>query len=240
LFVSPYYKPYLGGIERVIERLAAESQLRRGVEAIGILTTNVYFPDRVMRGLPAHEVIDGVEVFRCTFRPSSLPNIFHSALAGYFSPGVARVIRDFKPDIIHYTYSEWWGANLTTYLVSCRTAHVLSTSFHELPNTNSTRPRFAVNRWLVPRMDVVQVQSDFERQQVRRAYRAPLERTVVIPPGVDMPDHTLDRAQRDSVTILAVGRLNAHKGQVQLVQMVQSLVMHEPDPLSRRRRACLS
>src|SRR5437764_14907571 len=96
LFVNPYYKPYFGGIERVIERLTAELRLSRGVEAIGILTTNVYFPDRIMQGLPAHEVIDGVEVFRCIFRPSSLPNIFHAALAGYFSAGVAGVIRGFN------------------------------------------------------------------------------------------------------------------------------------------------
>ena len=229
LFVNPYYKPYLGGVERVIERLTAELRRCRGVEATGVLTTNVYFPDRIMHGLPAHEVIDGVEVFRCTFRPSSLPNIFHAALAGYVCLEIPRVIREFKPDVIHYTYSEWWGANLNTYLASRRLPHVLSTFFHELPSAISTRPLFAVNRWLVPRMDAVHVVSDLERQQVHRVYGAPLERTVMILPGVDMPNHTPNRVARGSVTILAVGRLSAHKGQLQLVKMVQSLVMQEPD-----------
>jgi hypothetical protein len=54
-----------------------------------------------MHGLPAQEVIDGVEVFRCTFLPSTLPNIFHAARAGYVSLGIPRIIREFKPDVIH-------------------------------------------------------------------------------------------------------------------------------------------
>ena len=54
-----------------------------------------------------------------------------------------------------------------------------------------------MNRWLLPRMDAVHVVSDLEREQVHRVYAAPLERTVMIPPGVDIPlSHTEPRDAR--------------------------------------------
>src|SRR5947209_6806547 len=106
LFVNPYYKPYLGGIERIIERLSAELGKQARVAAVGVLTTRAFFPDRWMPDLPAHEVIDGVEVFRLTFKPAVIRPFFHARLAGYFSPDVPRVLRRFRPDVIHFTYSE--------------------------------------------------------------------------------------------------------------------------------------
>ena len=228
LFVNPYYKPYLGGIERIIERLSAELQTHPGVEAVGVLTTRVYFPDRVIHELPGHEIIDGVEIFRTTFKPSALPRLFHASNAGYISMDVPRILRRFKPDIIHFTYSEWWSANLAIYLSSRQTAHVLSTFFHDLPLVKRTLPLYLVNRWLTSRLGAVHVLTEVEREQVCRAYRTPRRRIVVIPPGVDVPEDIPDRSKRETVTILAVGRLNEHKGQLQLVEMVNQLLVEEP------------
>jgi glycosyltransferase involved in cell wall biosynthesis len=229
LFVNPYYKPYLGGIERIIERVGAYLRDHPRVEAVGVLTTRASFPDRWMRELPGHEMVDGIDVFRCTFRPSSIPRVFHAALSGYVSLDAIRVLRRFKPDVIHFTYGEWWAANLNVYLASARTPHVLSTFFHDVPHTPRTRPLYAVNRWLVPRMNAIHVLTEMERQQVHHAYRAHLDRTIVIPPGVETVDRIPDRSQKGDVTILAVGRLNAHKGQLRLVDMIRRIRQQRPD-----------
>jgi glycosyltransferase involved in cell wall biosynthesis len=182
-----------------------------------------------MHDLPDHEVIDGLDVFRCTFRPAAIPRVFHAALAGYVSPEVPRVLLRFKPDVIHFTCGEWWGANLTTYLASLGSRHVLSTIYHNMPHTRGTAPLYTVNRRLAPRMDVVHALTEVERQQVHDAYSAPLDRTIVIPPGIEPVTRVPDRAGRSRVTVLAVGRLNAHKGQLRLVSMVQRLVQDCPD-----------
>ena len=89
-------------------------------------------------------------------------------------------------------------------------------------------PLYTANRWLVSRMRAVHTLSEVERQQVHRAYRAPLDRTVVIPPGVDVPQTIPDRRGRDTVTILAVGRLNDDKGQLRLVRSIRELLRDEP------------
>ena len=230
LFVNPYYKPYMGGIERIIEQVGSQLLRRDEVEAVGVLTTRARFPDRWMSELPSHEWIDGIEVFRCRFVPSRIPRVFHAALAGYVSPQVSSVISRFRPSVIHFTYGEWWGANLTIYLATQKRAHVLSTFFHDIPHIASTAPLYWVNRRLIPRMDAIHTLTDSERQQVHAAYRAPLERTVVIPPGVDVPAEIPVHAPRDQVTVLAVGRLNPDKGPLQLVRIFARLRAEEDMP----------
>ena len=227
LYVNPYYKPYLGGIERIIEQLSGYMLRQPDVEAVGVLTTRAYFPDRILSDLPAHEVIDGVDVFRCTFKPSTLPRLFHAALAGYVSLDAPGVLRRFRPDVVHSTYSEWWAGNLEVFLCSRRSAHVQSMHYHELPLVKRTLPLFLANRWLAQRVDALQVQTEVEREQVRKAYRAPLSRTVIIPPGTDIPEAVPDRAARANsrpITILAVGRVTEHKGQFDLVRMIDAIL----------------
>jgi len=149
--------------------------------------------------------------------------VFHAALAGYVSPQVASVVSSFKPDVIHFTYSEWWGANLAIYLSTLGLPHVLSTFFHGNPHIWSTAPMYGVNRWLVPRMHAVHVLTEMERQQVHEAYSVPLQHAVVIPPGVDVVPRIRVRDREDATTILAVGRLNQDKGQLDLVRMAAKL-----------------
>jgi glycosyltransferase involved in cell wall biosynthesis len=228
LFVNPYYKPYLGGIERIIEQVSHHLLDYPDVEAIGLLTTRAHFPDRMMSELPAREQLDGIEIYRCTLRPIWLPRIFHPAMAGYFGFDVFKALRAFQPDIIHFMYSEWWSANLAIYLATWRTPHVLFAAFHNWPVTKRTLPLYTVNRWLGQRLDAVQVMTEIERTQVHQAYRVPLDRTTLTPPGVDIPDTIPDRSTRERLTILAVGRLSEHKGQIPLVQIVQQIAQEYP------------
>ena len=44
LFLTPYFRPYLGGIERAIEGLAFEYLDSPRVEAVGVLTGKYSFP----------------------------------------------------------------------------------------------------------------------------------------------------------------------------------------------------
>ena len=44
LYLTPYFRPYLGGIERAIEELSREIQRSPSVEAVGVLTTKYSFP----------------------------------------------------------------------------------------------------------------------------------------------------------------------------------------------------
>lgn len=223
LFVNPYYKPYLGGIERIIERMGQELESYSDIERVGVLTTRAHFPDRWMADLPSHEMMEGVEIFRCTFRPSRIPRVFHAALAGYVSAQVRSVIKNFRPDVVHFVYGEWWAGNVNVFLASPRARHVFSTIYHDVPRTRGTWPLYVANRWLVRRMDAVHVLSQFEQRQVEAAYSAPIQRTVVIPPGVDVPASFCRRPASNVTTILAVGRLNSHKGQLRLVEMVKRL-----------------
>src|SRR5207302_5594746 len=84
LFVTPYYKPYLGGIERAIEQLGG-SLLADGHD-VGVLTTHYAFPRRRMPGLPARQTIDGgVQLYRLPSWPRRAPPYFSVPLV-WFPP----------------------------------------------------------------------------------------------------------------------------------------------------------
>lgn len=230
LFVNPYYKPYLGGIERIIERLSIELRQQAKVEAVGVLTTRVYHPERrLIPDLKAHEVLDGIDIFRCTFRPQKLPHIFHADrifhvdMAGYVSVDLPRILRQFKPDIVHFTNVYWWAGNLETFLCSRRAVHVVSTFFHPVPKIKRTMPHYAVNRWITKRTEAIHVLSALERDQVGEAYGAVPRRTFIIPPGMNVLTSAPNRIATGPINILAVGRLQPQKGQMQLLEMLVEL-----------------
>src|SRR5438270_14002895 len=90
LFLTPYYKPYLGGIERVIERISAGLRRRDDVEAVGVLTTHFAFPRKWMPGLPEREQMDdGVEILRLPAWPHVAPPYFSVPLV-WFPPHALR------------------------------------------------------------------------------------------------------------------------------------------------------
>jgi hypothetical protein len=107
LFLTPYYKPYLGGIERVIERLTTGLLRRPDVAATGVLTTHFAFPRQHMAGLPAVEDIDGgVRIFRVPGGPKKAPPYFSVPLVWFPPRAFRQVIERFRPDILH-----WVGAS---------------------------------------------------------------------------------------------------------------------------------
>jgi glycosyltransferase involved in cell wall biosynthesis len=225
LFVSPSYKPYLGGTERIVEQLSREYLQDGQVRKVGVLTTRMDFnamPPRENRSLPEEDVIDGLRVFRVRFWPKRLA-YFYCLPAGLFSWKARRILRDFRPDIVHFLLTEWYFANLWIYLLTrsaCR--HVFTIAFHEYPERLRYLPMKLLNGLLGRAVDKVQAYSPHLRTRIMAAYRIPSEKIEIIPLGVaTSPQMTRGKkpASEKGLLLLSVGRLCEDKGQLELVQV---------------------
>ena len=111
LFLTPYFRPYLGGIERAIEQLSFQMQRSDSVEAVGVLTTKYSFPRRPQPTWEDQEIsIEGISIYRLSGFPSrSLP--IHSVPLVWFSPlKLKQYLAEFNPDVIHFVGDGWfWG-----------------------------------------------------------------------------------------------------------------------------------
>ena len=215
LFVTPYYKPYLGGIERAIEQLAR--QLTARGHEVGVLTTSFAFPRRFMDGLPARETVDGaVRMYRIPAWPHRAPPCFSVPLVWFDPRSIGRALAEFRPDVIHWVGDGWFWAHGWTWRYGRHHAGIVFTpSFHRL------RPAY---RWLQPInvllsrvADRVTALSSIERRALRHTYLVPAARLEEVRWGVDDPRPVREEPPRgwdpDILTVLCVGRVGAHKGQ---------------------------
>ena len=86
MYLTPYYRPYLGGIERAIEELSHQIQQSPQVEAVGVLTTKYSFPRVAQPEWADRETLsDGVEVYRLPGFPRWSPPVYSVPLV-WFSP----------------------------------------------------------------------------------------------------------------------------------------------------------
>lgn len=243
LFVSPYFKPYLGGIERVIEKLALQFLQSGKVEKVGVLTTRWSFPRRYNQEWVDYEVIDGIEVFRIPSWPHTAPPFSQVPLV-WFSPlKIKKVIEQFQPDVICLMSDKWiWGnfwAWVSQRLMQKKVRVVYSLSFHKLTSKQQWLRPF--NFFLTRIVDKVQVITNYEKELVKKAYFTPESKFVVIPWGVSARQqdsktatqpkkHATPKTVRltgwpaDKLTILCVGRLSKHKGQAWLLQQYAEIV----------------
>lgn len=218
LFLTPYYKPYLGGIERVIERLSAGMQARPDVEAVGVLTTHFAFPRKHMEGLPAREVMDGgVQILRLPGQPRVAPPYFSVPLVWFPPAAIRAAIRRFRPTVLHWVGDGWfWGHAFSARYASSGTAVIFSPSFHTL-----TRDKFwlrPINMRLCRRADRVTALSSIELERVRAVYRVARAKQVLLPWAVDPDGEPPEpRAPGAPLTVLCVGRLGEHKNQRMLI-----------------------
>lgn len=218
LFCTPCYKPYFGGVERVVEQLVRRMSTCPDVEAVGIMTSYYRFPSQFMDGLPAREEMDGATIMRMSFFPRKLPYFYHLD-TGIVSSDMGRVIREFRPTHVHYTVYDWYLPNMQAYLLSrTQAAQIQSVYDHRFEPSFGTLPFQWVNGWLARQMDMVHVVSDRARSMVGETMQADSRRVKVIPLGADL--RPIDRAGRKSgerVTIVSVGRLSPNKGQIDLL-----------------------
>ena len=227
LFLTPYFRPYLGGIERAIERLSFGLLESPSVEAVGVLTTKYAFPR-----LPHPEWADreqtpeGISIYRLAGFPWTSPPLYSVPLVWFSPTRVRRYLEEFNPHVIHFVGDGWfWGHFWAWLWRKGRSRFVFTPSYHTLPKSRSWLKH--LNRFLCRRIDRVVPLTRQEAAQVARDYGAPPEKLTVIGWGASVLGNTAPAAGAasagpdDPLTILCVGRLSRHKGQAWLLDVYQ-------------------
>ncbi|MQF95752.1 MAG: glycosyltransferase family 4 protein [SAR202 cluster bacterium] len=225
LFLTPYFRPYLGGIERAIEQLSFQMQQSASIEAVGVLTTKYSFPRQPQPTWEDEETTsEGIAIYRLSgFPRRSLP--FYSVPLVWFSPlQVKRYLDEFQPDVIHFVGDGWfWGHFWAWFWRRDRARFVFTPSYHKLPPSKWwLKP---INAFLCHVADRVVALTGREAEDVHKAYLAPREKVGVIGWGATANEegHVIEhvvRSEEDGrpVTVLCVGRLGHHKGQRWLME----------------------
>lgn len=250
LFVTPYYKPYLGGIERVIEKLGAEFLNHEKISRVGVLTTKWVFPNNprepreYREDLPDHEIINGLQVYRIGSFPKTAPPFYQVPLV-WFSPlEIRHAINKFNPDVIQLMSDRWFWGNFWAWVWGHNRQVAFSLSFHQLDYGRQTRlPLWILKQFLRPinafltrRVSWVHAITKHERGLVQNTYWTPQEKFRIIPWGVDVSTQsTVHSAQlgknQDKAKILAVGRVSEHKGQFWLAERFLEAKLEKPAEL---------
>ena len=222
MFLTPYFRPYLGGIERAIEQLAFQLLESGEVAEVGVLTTKYSFPREAQPQWADRETTpEGIAIYRLKGFPKwSIP--LYSVPLVWFSPRqINRYLNEFDPDVVHFVGDGWfWGHIWSWFWYRRRARFVFTPSFHVLPWTRWWLRPF--NILVCNVMDRVVSLTGSEANQVHRTYLAPRSRQEVIgwgaaPPVVSERDSRGSGETGDPLTILCVGRLGWHKGQEWLV-----------------------
>ena len=231
LFLTPYYRPYLGGIERAIEQLSFQMQQSAAVEAVGVLTTKYSFPRCPQPTWDDRETTpEGVSIFRLSgFPRRSLP--IYSVPLVWFSPlRLKKYLDEFRPDVVHFVGDGWfWGHFWAWFWYRGRARFVFTPSYHTLPPSRWwLKP---INAFLCHVADRVVALTGGEAESVRRAYLAPKDKLGIIGWGTSINKNVNGRGDKDGpapeqdhsrlgeeletspLTVLCVGRLGKHKGQ---------------------------
>jgi glycosyltransferase involved in cell wall biosynthesis len=213
MFLTPYFRPYLGGIERAIERLCFQLMDSPRVDAVAVLTTKYAFPL-----VPHPEWSDrdatpeGIAIYRLKGYPQrSIP--LYSVPLVWFSPWqVRRYIREFNPNVVHFVGDGWFWGHFWSWIWYRRYAQfVFTPSYHTLPISRWwLRP---INAFICNVMDHVVSLTRQEARQVRRDYWAPGRKQAVIGWGASPLAEQIEAAADGTIYILCVGRLGEHKGQ---------------------------
>ena len=240
LFLTPYFRPYLGGIERAIEQLTFQIQKSGKVEAVGVLTTKYSFPRVAQPDWPDRETTDeGIFIFRLRGYPKrSIP--LYSVPLVWFPPLRLRAfLKEFNPNVIHFVGDGWfWGHLWAWFWFRGRARFVFTPSFHTLPVSRWWIRPF--NMFLCNVVDRVVALTRLEGGRVRRAYWVPKKKQTIIGWGATPPEVTTADgnsgdisssgvaadvaapAETDGVlNVLCVGRLGVHKGQMWLLDVYQ-------------------
>ncbi len=223
LFLTPYFRPYLGGIERAIEQLSFQMQQSDSIEAVGVLTTKYSFPRRPEPTWEDRETTaEGIAIYRLSgFPRRSLP--FYSVPLVWFSPlCLKKYLDEFRPDVIHFVGDGWfWGHLWAWFWYRSRARFVFTPSYHTLPPSRWwLKP---INAFLCNVSDRVVALTGREAKSVRRAYLAPKDKLDIIGWGASISENgqVREKVNPESVadlelkplTVLCVGRLGKHKGQ---------------------------
>ena len=224
LFLTPYFRPYLGGIERAIEQLAFQLMASQDVASVAVLTTKYSFP-RIAHPdwADRDSTPENIGIYRLRGFPKwSVP--LYSVPLVWFSPlQIRRYLKEFDPDVVHFVGDGWfWGHFWSWFWFRRRAKFVFTPSFHVLPWQRWwLRP---INAFICNVMDRIVALTNLEASEVGKAYLVPMSKRAVIGWGATPPDYapaqrqtSVGTQESDPLTILCVGRLGAHKGQEWLI-----------------------
>lgn len=236
MYLTPYYRPYLGGIERAIEELSHQMQQSPEVEAVGVLTTKYSFPRVAQPDWPDRETLsDGVEVYRLPGFPRWSPPLYSVPLVWFSPRRVRQYLEEFRPNVIHFVGDGWfWGHFCSRFRWRGGQARfVFTPSFHTLPVSRWWLAPF--NAALCRLVDDIVPLTRQEARGLRRAYLAREDKQTIIGWGAPLPDPEAveaanterETAQQSAggedstqpLTILCVGRLGRHKAQMWLLDV---------------------
>ena len=242
LFLTPYFRPYLGGIERAIEQLTFQIQESADVEAVAVLTTKYSFP-RVPQPTWADRDVtpEGIGIYRLDgFPRRSIP--LYSVPLVWFSPmQIRRYLEEFNPNVVHFVGDGWfWGHFWSWFWFRSSARFVFTPSYHELPVSRWwLRP---INSFICNVMDSVIALTRQESDLVRRDYwvreeklgiigwGAPVPAADALGGGRDIDEQGLAAADAQEsqptdtpLTVLCVGRLGRHKGQEWLLNVYRQV-----------------
>ena len=227
LFLTPYFRPYLGGIERAVEQLSSNLLESGQVDSVAVLTTKYAFPRIPHPEWSDHEYSsEGISIFRINGYPSKAPPLFSVPLV-WFSPlKIKKILQDFNPDVVHFVGDGWFIGHLwCLFWFKKKAKFIFTPSYHTLSFLRWwLRP---INAGISALVDRVVSLSYLEADRVRRDYWVNQEKQHVIGWGATPLESAGARVKSGSndfsspipINILCVGRLGDHKGQYWLLEI---------------------
>ena len=200
MYLTPYYRPYLGGIERAIEELSRQIRQSPQVEAVGVLTTKYSFPRIAQPQWADRETLpDGIQVYRLPGFPRWSPPLYSVPLVWFSPRRVRQYLKEFRPNVIHFVGDGWfWGHYWARLLAPAfsppegagrrggRPRFVFTPSFHSLPPARWWLA--PVNALLCRMVDDIVPLTQQEARGLGRAYLAPRRKQSIIGWGAPLPD----------------------------------------------------
>jgi glycosyltransferase involved in cell wall biosynthesis len=217
LFLTPYFRPYLGGIERAIEQLALHLINQPDISEISVLTTKYSFPRVPHPEWQDRELTpEGVSILRLEGFPRKPPPIYSCPLV-WFSPGkIKRYLMECDPDVIHFVGDGWFWGHIWAWLYRRKkSTFIFTPSYHPLPRTKFWLKGINI---LISRIaDAVVSLSKMENTILQKDYHVPNYKQHIIHWGANSLPTREKEPDAKQVTILCVGRLGKHKGQHWLI-----------------------
>lgn len=205
--VCPLYYPDVGGVETVVKALS-ERMVKLGHE-VDVITTDP-------RGIyESEQKINGVRVIRVkSYAPDD---------SYYIAPGVTKVLRANKYDIIH-THNYQAFSSLFAMLGKSNSKFIFSPYYHgkgatKLRNNFHKLYKFMGN-YIFESADKVICISDYEGRLVESKFNCK-DKLTIIKNGINMEDFKGCFRVPNRSTILYIGRLEEYKG-IQFIIMALS------------------
>lgn len=223
LFFTPYFKPYIGGIERFVDEVSIRLLSFREVEEVTIITSNSLYKKGVQSEYKSFELDNGRKIYRLNFFPKDIPGIYHSYNAGFYSKELRNLLYLIKPDIIHFCKFEWFFPNLlvSNYCRKYNNKKIFFISYHPKRICLKHLPMVYFNKILLKSIDTIHVPTNIIREEISYLTDFPLNKIINIPLGVQIP--LKKKIPHEKINIINVGRFNRRKGQYRLIKLFLSL-----------------